>query len=183
MRIHGCIVRKLSCIVQQLSFQENINIIPVAITSAADVSMLQQVATYATDVMQVKDFGELQEKVDTLVSSACVSSQPAPPSSNQQVRSGNRARNTVLGSATGKLNSLVSDFLRSNVKIYNGTHPSPNYQGKEPYNSVVNLFFRFGFSPDKRAYFLKEHIFLFRLHRSIAAMWRVCFPGTVCNVL
>ena len=89
----------------------------MAISSAADISMLQQVATYASDVMQVSDFRELEGMVDTVVASSCVSSQPQPPNANQQVRSGRIRQRQRQGA--GKLNILFSvsffDFLQSYV--------------------------------------------------------------------
>ena len=64
----------------------------MAISSAADVSMLQQIATYSSDVMEVSGFGDLEGMVDTVVASSCVSSQPQPPNTNQQIRSSRQGR-------------------------------------------------------------------------------------------
>ena len=60
-------------------FQSGINIIPIAISSEADIDLLKKVATYVDDTVQVDDFDGLEDAVSIVVPSLCVK---RPPTSN-----------------------------------------------------------------------------------------------------
>ena len=72
-------------------FQSGINIIPISISSRADIDLLKKVATYADDTVHIDDFEGLEAVVGTVVPSLCVK---RPPTGNEVPKKrGRQSRN------------------------------------------------------------------------------------------